>query len=62
MNEALKDEIRRTMEEEMKDWENVPPEKRGNKPMTYAEWLKTPEEERPPVKITASFDTGWQRR
>mgnify|MGYP003334922655 CR=1 FL=1 len=40
----------------------ISPEKRGNKPMTYNEWLKMPEEERHLVKITASFGTGWQRR
>ena len=61
MEESLLEEIKLTLEAEMREW-NVSPHPRKKKPITFKEYLSLPKEMRPPVTITVCYDMGWQKR
>eukprot|EP00957_Ditylum_brightwellii_P082108 6243958-Ditylum_brightwellii.AAC.1 len=58
---GLEEEIKLTLEEKYKEWEES--ETPGKRPLTHEEWkVLPPDHEKKQVSIIVSFDMGWQRR
>eukprot|EP00957_Ditylum_brightwellii_P119180 9091426-Ditylum_brightwellii.AAC.1 len=60
MDEALLEEIKLTLEHEMKEW-NLLPLPREKTPITVKEYFSLPTEKRPLITLTVCFDMGWQK-
>ena len=61
MDEALLEEIKLTLEHEMKEW-NLSPLPREKKTISFKEYISLPTEKRPLTTLTVCFDMGWQKR
>eukprot|EP00957_Ditylum_brightwellii_P058961 4471219-Ditylum_brightwellii.AAC.1 len=61
MDEALLEEIRLTLEDKMKEWENQPHSKE-RKTLTFNESVAPPSDQWLHTDIVVSFDMGWQKK